>query len=296
MGAWSTSVTGNDTAADLKSEYTCAFFRYPQAEALERIEAYVRGMFDESDPEEWCAYVYSLADFMWKKGILTDAVKQRALQMIDSGFGLELWAESGEKTLRDRKKALEKFRAQIVTPMGPVKKIKPNVHTEDIFTGGDLIAIRLMTAGKTYGTKHAARFRPMTEETFQSYDGKYVLLQKAWSHASWHSALVPEIADFWAVFRLFDAVFDALPADITPDRLPEARFGSTGLPYLMCESSMFYFKKRKYQLIGNFPQPEPPPPPSGRCLSDHRADHVYFGISNQWWDPDAQLLAAMSRS
>ena len=203
MGAWSTSVTGNDTAADLKDEYTCAFYRYPQEEALQKIEAYVRGMFDESDLEEWCAYVYSLADFMWKKGILTDAVRARALQMIDSGFGLELWAESGEKVLRDRKKALEKFRAQITAPMGAVKKIKPNVHTEDIFTAGDLIAIKLMTAGKTYGTKHAASDRRMTEEAFQSYDGKYILLQKAWSHVSWHSALVPEIGDHWAVFRLF---------------------------------------------------------------------------------------------
>lgn len=34
MGAWSASVTGNDTAADLKDEYTCAFFRYPPEEAL----------------------------------------------------------------------------------------------------------------------------------------------------------------------------------------------------------------------------------------------------------------------
>ena len=296
MGAWSTSATGNDTAADLKDEYTCAFYRYPQEEALQKIEAYVRGMFDESDPEEWCAYVYSLADFMWKKGILTDAVRARALQMIDSGFGLELWAESGEKVLRDRKKALEKFRAQITAPMGAVKKIKPNVHTEDIFTAGDLIAIKLMTAGKTYGTKHAASDRRMTEEAFQSYDGKYILLQKAWSHVSWHSALVPEIGDYWAVFQLFDAVFDAPPADLTPENLPAARFRKTGLPYFMCESSMFYFKRRQYQLLGNFPQPEPPLPPSERHEPDRRAESVYFGISNQWWDPDAQLLAAMQRS
>lgn len=296
MGAWSTSVTGNDTAADLKDEYTCAFYRYPQEEALQKIEAYVRGMFDESDPEEWCTYVYSLADFMWKKGILTDAVRARALQMIDSGFGLELWAESGEKVLRDRKKALEKFRTQIMSPMGAVKKIKPNVHTEDIFTAGDLIAIKLMTAGKTYGTKHAASDRRMTEEAFQSYDGKYILLQKAWSHVSWHSALVPEIGDHWAVFRLFDAVFDAPPADISPENLPEARFRKTGFPYFMCESSMFYFKRRQYQLLGNFPQPEPPLPPSERYVPDRRAESVNFGISNQWWDPDAQLLAAMQRS
>lgn len=292
MGAWSTSVTGNDTAADLKDEYTCAFFRYPAEEALQKIESYVCGMFDESDPEEWCAYVYSLADFMWKKGILTDEIRDRALNMIDSGFGLEIWAESGEKTLNARKKALEKFRAEITSPMGKPKKIKPNIRTEDIFETGDLIAVRLMTAGKIYGTTHAARQRKMTEEAFQSYDGKYVLMQKAWSHISWHSALVPDVADHWVVFRLLDGVYDAPPQKILPESLKDAEF-PTGLPYFICESSLFYFKKRKYQLLGNFRLPEPPPPAEPH-RPDHRAESVNFSFSNQWWDADAQLLAAMN--
>ena len=108
MGAWSTSITGNDTASDLRMEYAAAFYKYDVEEALQKIDSYVRSeMFDESDPEEWCDYFYSLAHFMWKKGILTDAVRDKAVEMIDSDFGLELWAESGEKTLNSRKKKLE---------------------------------------------------------------------------------------------------------------------------------------------------------------------------------------------
>jgi hypothetical protein len=63
-----------------------------------KIDEYVRReMFDESDQEEWCNYYYSLADFMWKKGILTDDVREKAIEMIDTEFGLELWAEAGAK-------------------------------------------------------------------------------------------------------------------------------------------------------------------------------------------------------
>ena len=53
MGAWSVSITGNDTAEDLKSEYQAAFFYYDIETALSKIDKYVRAVgFDESDEEE----------------------------------------------------------------------------------------------------------------------------------------------------------------------------------------------------------------------------------------------------
>ena len=73
MGAWSVSVTGNDMARDLKMDYSCAFYRWGES-AADKIDEYIRTRFDETDPEEWCNYVYSLADYMWKKGILTDGL------------------------------------------------------------------------------------------------------------------------------------------------------------------------------------------------------------------------------
>ena len=97
MGSWSAGVWGNDTAEDLKFEYQCAFYRYDPEEAVRRLDEYVRtSIGDESDTIEWCNYIYSLADFMWKKGILTEAVKTAAVSMIDSGFGLDEWEKSGK--------------------------------------------------------------------------------------------------------------------------------------------------------------------------------------------------------
>lgn len=98
MGTWGFSVTGNDTAQDLLSEYQAAFFYNDPETAVKKIDNYVReNICDETDEEEWCNYFYSLADYMWKKGLLTDEIRDKAVQMIDSGFGMELWRLSGEK-------------------------------------------------------------------------------------------------------------------------------------------------------------------------------------------------------
>ena len=82
MGAWSVSITGNDTAADLRYEYEAAFSRLPPEEAVERLDAYVRR---ELDGDSWPDYVFSLALFLWKHGLLTAGVRSRALALIDGG-------------------------------------------------------------------------------------------------------------------------------------------------------------------------------------------------------------------
>ena len=49
MGAWSESITGNDTASDLLNEYPAAFFKYEPDEAVAVLDQYVReNEFDES--------------------------------------------------------------------------------------------------------------------------------------------------------------------------------------------------------------------------------------------------------
>lgn len=287
MGAWSTSITGNDTAQDLRSEYTAAFYKYDVPEALARIDAYVRtNMFDESDPEEWCNYMYSLADFMWKKGILTESVRQQVIAMIEGDFGLELWAEAGQKTLDSRKKKLAEFQEKLLSPQPPKKKIKPNVYTERIFRDGDIVAVQLQTKGKPYTE---GDMRPMTKEEFFAVDGKYVLMQLVRCRTDWSSSIVPEVKDHWAEFRLFDGIFDAVPENIDFSRLKEANLWHRKFtPFFSCESSMFYFKRRKYKVLCNrkdliekykdMPQPD---------------KAIFWGINKLWINPDSELVAAM---
>lgn len=288
MGTWGVSITGNDTARDLYSEYTAAFYRYGVQEALVRIDRYVREeMFDESDPEEWCNYYYSLADFMWKKGILTPEVRDRAMEMIDSGFGLELWAEAGAKTLAARQKALSAFKEKLLSPLPPKKKIKPDAHLERILEDGDILAVQLQTAGKPYTQSEE---RPLSEAEFHALDGKYVLMQLVSCTASWSSAIVPEVKDYWAMFRLFDGIYDSVPENVDAASLPEAQFCHMRelSPLFHCECSLFYLKRRNYKVLCNRKDLLP--------ASDIGTNNsVYWSINNRWENPDSLIVAAMGK-
>lgn len=257
MGAWNSSINGNDTAQDLKSEYQAAFFYNDVKTALTKIDAYVRSEFDESDEEEWCNYYYSLADFMWKHGILTDEVRDCAVEMIDSGFGLELWEDAGMKTFEKRKKVLAEFREKLQSPQPPKKKISIKLYLNPIFETGDLVAIQLQTADKHYMERSN-----FTEQFFRECNGKYVVLRKVTDDISYESRIEPAVKDHWAVFQLYGKVFDSLP---TADELKDVPWADPAkgsyrrrllknlLPVngiFFCESSMYYFKKRKYAIIG----------------------------------------------
>lgn len=288
MGTWNTSITGNDTAKDLYIEYSAAFYKFDVEEALKRIDSFIKAeMFDESDEEEWCNYIYSLADFMWKKGILTDSIKNKAVEMIDSGFGLELWSEAGQKTLDSRKKKLAEFKERLLSPQPPKKKIKPNVHTERIFEDGDIIAVQLQTAVKPYTEQKS---KPISEADFHDFDGKYVLMQLVECYASWTSSIVPEVKDYWACFRLFDGIYDNVPKNIDVLKLKDAMIhqGNRISSTFTCESSMFYFKRRNYKVICNCKDLL-----SG--LDTNSNNSIYWGINKPWSNPDSQIVSAMGK-
>ena len=106
MGAWSVSIMGNDTAADLRYEYEAAFSHLSPEEAVERLDAYVRR---ELDRDSWPEYVYSLALFLWRYGLLTENVRIRALDLIGQGgvwssIQMYLSAESARRCWRIFKK------------------------------------------------------------------------------------------------------------------------------------------------------------------------------------------------
>lgn len=284
MGAWGTSISGNDTAMDLRQEYSAAFYKYPVDEALEKIDSYVRAnICDESDEEEFCNYYYSLAEFMWKKGILTDKVRDKAISMIDSGFGLEIWADSGDKVLKARKKTLSEFREKLLSPLPKKKAIKPNVNVERIFEDGDIIAVQLQTAGKKYTQNWA---KPMSDEEFHSYDGKYVLMQLVRCRSSWESEIVPEVKDWWAEFRLFDVIYDTVPDEVDISklklaRMPEGQFESM----FYCASKMYYFKRRNYKLLGNSKDGLDAKLKNYNCIS--------WDVNRDHYNPDSKIVSSI---
>lgn len=290
MGTWGAGIYSDDTAQDLRDEYICAFYKYGVDEALQKLDKYVQGMFDESDEQEWCAYRYSLADFMWKKGILTPEVRDCAIKMIDSGFGLEDWEDAGKSALRERQKVLEKLRAQLLSEQPAPKKIKPNFHLKPIFETGDFVAIQLQTVGKRYA---CSRSFSMPEEDFRALDGKFIVVQKVCDNISWQSRLAPEICDYWPRFRLCAEFFDELPSFENALSLPDADFSvftfkERPTPIFWCESSMVYFKRRKYVLLGNDPS-------NAERLSECRDEVMAtFGNDYDGFNPDSYFAAAIT--
>lgn len=297
MGAWGVGITSNDAAQDLKKEYQAAFSYYDVETALAKIDAYVRtDGYNESDESDWCDYYYSLANFMWKKGILTDKVRDTAINMIDTGFGLEIWADEGEKTLNKRKKALAEFREMLLSPQPTKKKIKVDLYLNSVFEIGDYIAFQLQTKDKCYLADESS----FDEDYFKSMDGKYVVIRKVQDHISYRSKMVPEVADHWIVYQLYCEFFDEIP-DMSKLKdnnwaYKERRIAYNDPPnkksyYFYCESSLFYFKKRGYKVIGN----------NIKCIENNidankMAHHLTLGIQSNRYNGDTYLIDSILKT
>ena len=252
--------------------------------ALEKLDAYVRAYIcRESDEEEWCNYYYSLADFMWRKGILTDAVRDRAVRMIDEDFGLELWAED-EKTLQKRKKALAEFREKLLSPQGEKKKIRIKLNLESVFEVGDVVAFRLKTADKPYIPEPHGKKAHFDEAFFKACDGKYVVMRKAKDDISYRSKVVPEVADHWIIFQLYGKIFDECPAMEELSSVGWAR-SEDGNGVFLCESSLYYFKRRDFQVIGH----------DGKHVGSarQRDSSIFFSVNVPHYNADSLLIEAI---
>lgn len=280
MGTWNASINGNDTAQDLKSEYQAAFFYNDVETALTKIDAYVRIDFDESDEEEWTSYYYSLADFMWKNGILTDEVRNRAIEMIDSGFGLDIWEAEGKATLNKRKKVLAEFREKLLSPQPPKKKIRINLHMKPIFQTGDLIALQLKTLDK-----HYPAHSQLGEQNFRDYDGKYIVLRKVGDKVNQYSYIEPQLKDYWARFQLYNRIFDECP---TMEQLKDIPYVPTrDDTTFTSESSLFHLKKRNFRVIGNNQDNLP------EVSNKNGLSFVFWGIDTHWGNPESDILTAI---
>lgn len=286
MGTWGTSITGNDTAQDLKSDYQAAFYYYDVETALKKIDEYVRGMFDESDEEEWCNYYYSLADFMWRKGILTEDVKNTAIKMIDTGFGLKLWAESGNSILNERKKVLNNFREKLLTEQPARKKIRINLYMTPIFEKGDVIAMQLKTLDKYY----LPEYSHFSENFFKECDGKWIVLRKLWDNVSYTSSIVPKVKDIWPIFQLYGKIFDECPSieQLNGIKWAKNKYGKHGV--YSTEGSMFYLKKRNVRVIGKDMKEI-----NKACdIKNYDINETfYFSINKSFYNADTDIINAI---
>jgi Domain of unknown function (DUF4259) len=133
MGAWGPAIFSDDTALDIRGDY-----RELLEDQVPDDEATRRGIEDyrHLDADEAHVLWLALAAAQSKLGRQGEEIKARALEVIDTERGLELWQEAGPKELRKRKNALAKLRTQLTGPQPARKAVRrPWRHETDHASG-----------------------------------------------------------------------------------------------------------------------------------------------------------------
>lgn len=142
MGAWGTGLYQDDDTCDIKEEYL-NYLRIGKTneEALQEVISDNKEMIkdDEIGPLFWLA----LADTQWKYGRLTNDIRDRALEVIDSGKDLERWKED-KKLFQKRKKVLEKLKEKLNTEQPSEKKISKIKFERVNWKVGDIILYQIL--------------------------------------------------------------------------------------------------------------------------------------------------------
>ncbi|MEI6521345.1 MAG: hypothetical protein WCO98_15110, partial [bacterium] len=144
MGAWGTAIFSDDIASDIRNDYKDLIGDgLSPSEATNKILTEWDASIDDSDdgPVIWLA----LAVTQWKIGCLEERVKNKAIEVIDSGSNLERW------TGRDKEKrriVLEKTKIQLESPQPATKKIPKRFKDHCDWKIGEVIAYTTLSKDK----------------------------------------------------------------------------------------------------------------------------------------------------
>ena len=141
MGAWGTGLYQDDDTCDIKDEYLI-YLRIGMSneEALEELIESNEELIE--DEEIGQLFWLALADTQWKYGRLTKEVKEKALEVINSGKDLERWEED-KKLYEKRKKVLEDLKKRLNTKQPEEKKIRKMTFTRPNWNVGDILLYQI---------------------------------------------------------------------------------------------------------------------------------------------------------
>tara|TARA_R110002072_G_scaffold194460_2_gene351809 strand:- start:272 stop:1150 length:879 start_codon:yes stop_codon:yes gene_type:complete len=140
MGTWGAGIFDCDLGEDVK-----ATFRDHIADGLSPEDAVSKLVeeYDTTDPDEGPDFWLTLAATQVQLGRLTELVKIKALEVLQSGSGLEAFARDCPDEVPARKRALKRLEKRILGKQKkPTKVKKPFVDTID-WSPGDGLAYQL---------------------------------------------------------------------------------------------------------------------------------------------------------
>ena len=276
MGIYNCSINGNDTAQDLILEYRVAFYYNDVNIALKKIFDYVSSYLDD---DEIPNFIYSLADFMWQKGILIDEIKNKAIEMIDSNYGMDIWEESGEKILNKRKKVLAEFKHKLLSSQPSKKKINLGININPIFNEGDIITFMLKTENLD-----CSKYYGYDTSNIKNYDNKYIVLRKVYDYISYTSMIEPNVKDTWTVFQIVPHFFKNQPSINDVKKYLDKELNCNDM--ISTESNLYYFRKKDYVLLGNIK----PKLVKNYEHSINDVTDIFFSINKPWCRPEVEII------
>jgi hypothetical protein len=136
LGSWGPALFSDDTACDVRDMYKDLI-----ADGVDDAEANQR-MLDQwtsslgQHSQQAVVIWLALAVTQSTLGRLDPAVARRALEFIDAGGDLDLWAEAGPRKVAQRQAALNKARAQLTGPQPPRRRLR---HPATTLMPGDVL-------------------------------------------------------------------------------------------------------------------------------------------------------------
>lgn len=140
MGAWGVAILSDDIAEDISFRFKDLLGNNYSNEEASRIV--IQEHLNEIDDEDITVFWLSFALIQWKLGRLQEEVKDKALDIIDSGADLERWEE--DPTLKKKREAvLFKLKEKLNSPQPQAKKIPKRFISETALKIGDAISYQL---------------------------------------------------------------------------------------------------------------------------------------------------------
>ncbi|MBR5323080.1 MAG: DUF4259 domain-containing protein [Clostridia bacterium] len=134
MGTWGTKLYDNDTACDIRDEYTEKIKRGKDSEeATNEMIAENQEIF--SYPDDEALFWLSLADTQWEYGRLLQNVKDMALLWINKIKDIE--------EISVQKDEIDKLHSKLLSPQPPIKKFRKSRLYKCEWKIGDVFAYKL---------------------------------------------------------------------------------------------------------------------------------------------------------
>ena len=146
MGAWSTSILGDDFASDVYGEFIEAYNDGKELKVI-RAELEETNRSELNDLDEGPIFWLALAKAQWDCGSLDSDLLDKVREIVGQELGLDRWREGKASGLEKRKKVLSEFYTKLQSQnLKPKKRKRPKLIPA-VFEAGDCLALSLPSGG-----------------------------------------------------------------------------------------------------------------------------------------------------